>query len=365
MIQYGKQNIDQNDKEAVLEVLGSDYLTQGPKVEEFERELAGYCGVKYALAVNSGTAALHLAYLAVELQPGDEVITTPNSFVATTNMLLACGAAPIFCDIDLDTYNLDVSKVEELITPKTKAIVVVDFAGRPCDYDSLKSIADKHSLLLIADAAHSLGADHAGRKVGSLADITTLSFHPVKSITTAEGGALLTNSKEFYERAKLLRSHGVTKNEEGANEMHELGYNYRLPDLLAALGSSQLKRLDEFIAKRRQVAKWYREELGDSKNVQLPTDSQESAWHLYVIRTDNEKDRVGLKKHLMEAGIGTNFHYPAIYKHPYYVERGYSDVSCKNMEIYHKTGVTLPCYTQLTKDEIKMISDQIKNYFNE
>ncbi len=365
MIQYGKQNINDDDKKAVIDVFNSGYLTQGPQIEIFEKKLASYCNVKYALALNSGTAALHLAYLAANIGEGDEVIVPPNTFVATTNMLLACGAKLVFCDIDINTHNIDESKIESLITSKTKAIVAVDFSGRPCEYEEILNIAKKHNLLLIDDAAHSLGADYKNSKVGGIADMTTLSFHPVKSITTAEGGALLTNNRDFFERAKLLRSHGVTKNQEGENQMFELGYNYRISDLLAALGSSQLDRLDEFITKRREVVTWYEASFGSFDKAHLPAPSNESSWHLYVIRTDNKETRKLLREHLLKADIGVNFHYPAVYKHPYYQKNGFDGVVCPNMDLYHDTAITLPCHTLLEKSDIDYICKSVKSFFNE
>lgn len=367
MIQYGKQNVDENDIREVSDVLRSDYLTQGPKVKEFEEGLAEWAEAKYAVAVNNGTAALHLAYLAAGIGEGDEVITAPNTFVATTNMLLVLGAKPVFCDINLETYNLDEEKIESLITPKTKAIVPVDFAGRPCEYDSILEIAKRHNLLVISDSCHALGAQYRGRVVGSISDMTVFSFHPVKAIATGEGGAVVTNNKEFYEKMLLLRSHGVHKNEEGVNVMTELGYNYRISDVLAALGVSQLNRLEQFLEKRQEVVRWYRESLSGIDGISMPLESGYlySGWHIYVIRTKDSADRRPLYDHLQKAGIGANFHYPAVYKHPYYQKIGYGDAYCPQMDIYHESCITLPCHTLLTEDDVRLVGNTIKQYFHE
>lgn len=365
MIPYGKQKIDDADVAAVNTVLQSDFLTQGPAVVAFEEALAAATGAQYAVVVNSGTAALHVAYHAAGIGKGDEVITTPNTFVATTNMLLVVGAIPVFCDINLDSYNIDETKIEALITPRTKAIVAVDFAGRPCAYKELREIANKHNLLLIEDGAHSLGATYEGVSIGTQADLTTISFHPVKPITTAEGGAVLMSDKVLYERAKLFRSHGVQKDAAGFNVMTELGFNYRLPDVLAALGSSQLKKLDSFIAKRREVAAWYEESLSACPHIVRPLESVESGWHLYVIRVKDAADRIPLYRHLLEHGVGANFHYPAVYSHPYYRTHGYESVSLPAMDIYDKTSITLPCHVHVEKNDIIKITKSIELYFSQ
>ncbi|MEK7068159.1 MAG: DegT/DnrJ/EryC1/StrS family aminotransferase, partial [Patescibacteria group bacterium] len=256
MIPYGHQFIDDSDIKTVTAVLRSDWLTQGPQVRRFEQALAKFCGVKYAVAVSSGTAALHLAYLAVGLRAGDEAITTPNTFAATANMLLAVGVRPVFGDIRADTYNLDESKIEKLITKKTKAIIPVHFAGQPCAMIYIKNIAKKHNLRVIEDACHALGARYRNTAIGSCkhSDLAVFSFHPVKSITTGEGGAIATNSKTYYEKLLLLRSHGMHKGKDGKNVMIALGYNYRITDIQSALGVSQLKKLASFIKRRHQVA---------------------------------------------------------------------------------------------------------------
>lgn len=367
MIPYGHQFIDSQDIKEVVKVLKSDWLTQGPKILEFEKALTRYCGAKYAVVCSSGTTALHLAYLATGFKKGDEAITTPNTFAATSNMLLTVGIKPVFCDIRLDTYNIDEEKIEKLITKKTKAVVPVHFAGQPCEMQKIKGIAQKHKLLVIEDACHALGASFKNSKIGSceFSDMATFSFHPVKSIATGEGGAILTNNKKYYEKIISLRSHGIYKDAQGKNVMTDLGYNYRLTDIQASLGISQLKRIDKFIAKRQQVIKWYKKELKDIKEIILPKEAANSysSWHIYVIRVKDSSTRDNLMAYLKSKGIGINFHYPAVYSHPYYRKNGYKKMKLKNMEEYHNTCITLPCYTQLKKSEVKYIAEIIKNYF--
>jgi UDP-4-amino-4,6-dideoxy-N-acetyl-beta-L-altrosamine transaminase len=367
MIPYGKQFIDKSDISEVIKALKSDWLTQGPKVKEFEEALAKYTGVKYAVACVNGTAALHLAYLSAGLGKGDEVITTPNTFAATSNMLMAIGAKPVFCDIRVYSYNIDAEKIEKLISHKTKAIIPVHFAGQSCKMKEIKKIAKKHKLIIIEDACHALGGKYEGGKIGSCeySDMAVMSFHPVKSITTGEGGAILTNNKKYYERLLSLRSHGIHKDKDGKNVMTELGYNYRITDIQCALGLSQLKKLDGFIKKRQEIIKWYEKELSGIKEIILPYElpGNYSAWHIYVIRTKNKSDRDKLTAYLKNNGVGVNFHYPAAYAHPYYRKNGYKNLKLKNMEEYQNTCITIPCYTQLTRKDIKYIAEKIKLYF--
>ena len=258
-IPYGRQWIEDDDVRAVVDTLKSDYLTTGPKVKEFEQSFAEYTGAKYAVAVSSGTAALHCACHCAGIEKGDEVITTPITFAASANSILYCGGTPVFADIDPETYNIDTDKIESLITKKTKAILPVDFAGQPCDLEKIKEIAKKNGLIIIEDASHALGADYKKLKIGSISDITTFSFHPVKHITSGEGGMVTTNDEETYKRLKLFRSHGITRNREEMErddgewyyEQIELGYNYRISDIHCALGISQLKKIEKFIQRRR------------------------------------------------------------------------------------------------------------------
>lgn len=365
MIPYGRQSINSDDIKSVAETLRSDWLTQGPKVLEFEKKLAEYSGVKFAVAVSSGTSALHLAYLASGLKKGDEVITTPNTFVATSNMLLHIGAKPVFCDIRLDTYNIDESKIEKLITKKTKAIVPVHFAGQPCEMGAILKIAKKYKLLVIEDGCHALGAEYRGRKIGGFGDLTVFSFHPVKPITTGEGGAVLTNSENFYKELLLLRSHGIAKDKKGFNVMTELGFNYRITDIQAALGISQLKRLEIFAEKRLRTVRLYEKYFSQNDNIILPKEitGSRSAWHLFVIRTKRPADRLPLYNFLKSAGVGVNFHYPAVYSHPYYKKIGYKKVKLISMDGYHNSAITLPCYANLALEDIKFIVATINNYY--
>lgn len=368
MIPYGRQSIDKSDIREVVKVLKSDWLTQGPKVLEFEKALAKYCGTKYAVAVSSGTAALHLVYLVSSLRKGDEVITVSNTFAATSNMLLAIGARPVFCDIRNDTCNLDETKIEKLITRKTKAIVPVHFAGHPCEMDAIKKIAKKHKLIVIEDACHALGAKYKKSKIGSCkySDAAVFSFHPVKSITTGEGGAIATNNKKYYEKLISLRSHGIHKDKSGKNVMTELGYNYRITDIQAALGLSQLRKLDGFIKKRQSVARLYEKELEDLEDIILPKELSHcySGRHIYVIRVRNKRLRTPLYEHLLQSGIGVNFHYPAVYSHPYYKKIGYQGLKLENMENYRNSCITLPCFPLLREPEIRYIARIIKKFFH-
>ena len=326
-IPYGRQCIEQDDIDAVVEVLKGDYITTGPTVAEFERVVAEYTGAKYAVAVSNGTAALHIACLAAGIKEGDEVITTPITFAASSNCALYCGATPVFADIDPDTYNIDPKDLERKITARTKAIVAVHFTGQPCKMDEIHRIAKKYNLLVIEDAAHALGADYNGKKIGSISDMTTFSFHPVKHITTGEGGMVTTNSEELYEKLVQFRSHGITrdrrfmKKEEGAwyYEQLNLGFNYRITDIQCALGVSQMKKLDRFVERRREIAARYHKALGDCKQIILPKQEQgcNNSWHLYVVQI-LDKSRKEVFDALREKNIGVNVHYIPVYKHPYY-----------------------------------------------
>lgn len=359
-IPYGRQCIEQDDIDAVVEVLKGDYITTGPTVAEFEKAVAEYTGAKYAVAVSNGTAALHIACLAAGIKEGDEVITTPITFAASSNCALYCGATPVFADIDPETYNIDPADIERKITTRTKAIVAVHFTGQPCKMDELHQIAKKHQLLVIEDAAHALGSDYKGKKIGSLSDMTTFSFHPVKHITTGEGGMVTTNSEELYDKLVQYRSHGITrdhrflKKEEGAwyYEQLNLGFNYRITDIQCALGVSQMKKLDRFVKRRREIAARYDHVLGNCKQVLLPKQEQgcNNSWHLYVVQILN-KERKEVFDALRTRNIGVNVHYIPVYKHPYYQENGYEKVCCKNAEQYYERAISLPIYPLLTDEE--------------
>lgn len=368
-IPYGRQWIDEEDIKGVVDVLRSDYVTTGPAVVEFERKVADYVGAKYAVAVSNGTAALHIACLAAGIGEGDEVITTPVTFAASANCALYCGAKPVFVDIDPDTYNIDPRKIEDKITTSTKAIIAVHFTGQPCQMDEIHAIGKKYNLLVIEDAAHGLGADYKGKKVGSMSDMTTFSFHPVKHITTGEGGMVLTNNKDLYEKLILYRGHGITREEDLMTENQggwyyqqlALGYNYRITDIQCALGISQMNKLDDFVTRRREIAKCYTEALKDIEGLKLPKQETgcNNSWHLYVIQILN-KDRKEVFDALRRKNIGVNVHYIPVYKHPYYQNNGYAHVHCENAEKYYERAISIPMYPSLTDEEQDYVIRSIK-----
>ena len=369
-IPYGHQSISNEDIQAVVEVLRSDYLTTGPKIEEFERAVSEYTGARYAVAIANGTAALHAACAAAGIGQRDEVIVTPNTFVASANCVLYCKGTPVFADIDSDTYNISPSEIRKKITDKTKAIVGGDFSGQPCEWDEIKDIAKEYGLITIEDAAHSLGADYKGKKVGTIADMTTLSFHPVKHITTGEGGMILTDSKEYYEALLMFRSHGITRDKQKLTkndgpwyyEQLNLGYNYRITDIQCALGISQLKRLDKFVEKRRSLAFRYDKAFADLENIVTPTQRKgcHNSYHLYVIQVKN-KDRRQVFDALHKAGIGVNVHYIPVYTQPYYREHGYREVNCSNAWEYYTRAISLPLYPDLTYEEQDYVIEKVRD----
>lgn len=367
-IPYGKQCIEEDDIQAVVEVLKSDYLTTGPKVTEFEKVVAAYTGAKYAVAVSSGTAALHIACMAAGIGEGNEVITSPITFAASANCALYQGAKPVFADIESDTYNIDPKEIEKKITDKTKAIIPVHYTGQPCDMDVIHQIAKKHNLLVIEDAAHALGASYKGQKIGVLSDMTIFSFHPVKHITTAEGGMVLTNDEALYEKLKLYRTHGITREEsllhhqEGGwyYEQLALGYNYRISDMQCALGISQMKKLDRFVARRREIAAKYDAAFASVDQIITPFQAEgtENSYHLYMIQVKG-KDRAEVFNKLREDGIGVNVHYIPVYHHPYYREHGYADVNCPNAEEFYSRAISLPIYPLLTEEEQHYVIEKV------
>lgn len=355
-------------------MLRSDYVTTGPAVTNFEKAVAEYTGAKYAVAVANGTAALHVACLAAGLTEGDEVITTPITFAASANCALYCGATPVFADIEADTYNIDPVEIEKKITERTKAIIAVHFTGQPCKMDEIHAIAKKHNLLVIEDAAHALGADYKGKKIGSISDMTTFSFHPVKHITTGEGGMITTNSKELYERLILFRSHGITRNEEMLTkneggwyyEQLDLGYNYRITDIQCALGISQMKKLDRFVARRREIAARYDKAFAEVEQIITPKQEEgcNNSWHLYVIQVIGQ-ERKEVFDQLRAKNIGVNVHYIPVYKHPYYQQNGYSEVCCKNGEQYYERAISLPMYPLLSDEEQDYVIETVKEIVEE
>jgi len=372
-IPYGHQWIDEKDIKEVIKVLKGDWITQGPKVEEFEKAVAKYCGVKYAVAVSSGTAALHAAYTVAGIGQGDEVITTPLTFAATANAVVYCGGKPVFVDVESDTLNINPELVEGLITPKTKAIAPVDFAGRPCDYDEILKIAKENNLLIIEDAAHSLGSEYKGKKVGSFSDMTVLSFHPVKTITTGEGGMVLTNNKEFYERMKTFRQHGIVKKPEIGKwyyEIENLGYNYRLTDFQSALGISQLKKADKFIKRRRQIVEKYNRAFEGIEEIIIPAEEKyaKSAWHIYVVQFVLERLKAG-RKEIFEAlqreGIGVQVHYLPVHMHPFYKNNfGYKLGDFPIAEKYYERAITLPLFPKMANRDINKVIKVVRETIN-
>lgn len=368
-IPYGKQTIEDDDIQAVVDVLRSDYLTTGPNVAKFEENVANYVGAKYAVAIANGTAALHAACFAAGISMGDEVITTPITFAASANCVLYCGGRPVFADVKADSYNIDPKDIERKITNHTKAIIAVHFTGQPCEMDEIHAIAKKHNLIVIEDAAHALGADYKGKKIGTVSELTTFSFHPVKHITTGEGGMVLTNDEKLYERLILFRNHGITRNKklmhrnEGSwyYEQLNLGYNYRITDLQCALGISQMKKLDRFVAKRRKLAKRYNEAFAGIEGIICPKQVEgcNNSYHLYVIQVLGGK-RKEVFDELRAAGIGVNVHYIPVYKHPYYQQIGYQDVFCKNAEVLYENFISLPLYYSLTLEEQDYVIEMVK-----
>lgn len=361
---YGKQCIDDEDIKAVNNVLKSDFITTGPAISQFEKEIADFVGAKYAVAFSSGTAALHAACFAAGVKDNDEVITTPMTFAASSNCILYVGGQPVFADIDPKTYNISPESIKSLITEKTKAIITVDFTGQPAEYDEIISLAKKYGLIIIDDAAHALGATYKDRRIGSIGDMTMFSFHPVKHITTGEGGIITTCNEDYYEKLQLFRSHGITrdssklKNNQGPwyYEMQELGYNYRMTDIQAALGSNQLKKLGRFLEKRKEYAKKYTEAFSGIDAITTPYQQDEciSSWHLYIVRLDTEKlktNRLEIFKALQMENIGVNVHYIPVHLHPYYQQLGYKNGLCPNAEKIYEEIITLPLFPTMSEQD--------------
>ncbi|RHX91163.1 UDP-4-amino-4,6-dideoxy-N-acetyl-beta-L-altrosamine transaminase [Leptospira yasudae] len=376
MIPYGRQAISQADIDLVVQVLKSDFLTQGPMVPQFESVVAKNCNVKHGIAVNSATSALHIACLALGVGPDDIVWTSPNSFVASANCALYCGAVVDFVDIDEKTYNLSVSKLEEKLEQAEKLgklpklVIPVHFAGQAAEMESIHMLSKKYGFKIIEDASHAIGGKYKGEPIGNCkySDITVFSFHPVKIITTGEGGMALTNNEELYSKMYRLRSHGITRDIAQMTsdpdgpwyyEQLELGFNYRMPDILAALGVSQHNRLQEFITKRHALAKRYNEILAN-KPVELPWQHPDSysSFHLYVIQLDLDElkhTQTQIFERFRNAGILANLHYIPIYRQPYYQKMGFKREDFPNMEKYYGRAVTLPLFPDLTEaqqDEI-------------
>jgi perosamine synthetase len=372
---YGKQSISWSDVWGVIKALRSPWMTQGPKVKEFEDALCKYTGAKYCVAVSNGTAALHLATLCLDLKKDDEVITSPITFVATANSILYAGAKVKFADIDPKTANIDPEEIKKQITARTKAIIPVHFAGQSCDMELICKIAKEHNLFVVEDAAHALGSDYKNEKVGSCkySDLATFSFHPVKNITTAEGGAIITNNKDFYEKLLMLRTHGITKSPDLLTQndgpwyyqQHELGFNYRLTDLQCALGLSQLKRIEKFKKRRREIVDIYRKEFAKDDRFSLleEKDYSNAFFHLCPLLINFEKVKIDKKElfnKLKEKGLNLQVHYIPVYTQPYYKRLGFKEEDYSKSESYYNKTISLPVYYGLKNEDVYEVVRIIK-----
>lgn len=376
MIPYGRQWLDDADIEAVVQVLKSDWLTTGPKIQEFEDTFASLVGAKFGVAVSSGTAALHAAMFALHIGPGEEVIVPPMTFAATANCVVFQGGTPVFADVEDGALLIDPQAVAEKITSRTKAIIAVDYAGHPCDYDALENLATRHGLALVADGCHSLGGSYRIRPVGNLADLTVFSFHPVKHITTGEGGMVTTNDAAWATRLKTFRNHGITTDhrqrvQQGSwfYEMEELGYNYRLSDFQCSLGLSQLKKLPGWVARRQEIACRYQEEFAKLPGLQVLKVSPHisHAYHLFVVRVKKDilqKDRQSVLEALRRRGIGGNVHYIPVHLHPYYRQRLSTGPGlCPIAEAAYQEIISLPMYPRMLDSEIDQVIAAVKEIF--
>lgn len=377
-IGYGRQSIDDADIQAVVDVLKSDFLTCGPKLEEVERKLCEITGAKYAVLISNGTAALHAACYAAGIQNGDEVITTPITFAASANCALYCGARPVFADINPETYNISPEEIEKKITERTKAVIAVDFTGQAVELDQIREICQKHHLILIEDGAHSIGTKYNGTPVGSIADLTTFSFHPVKTVTAGEGGAVLTNDEAFYKKLLLFRSHGITRNENWMSgkseggwyyEQMELGMNYRMTDIQAALLGSQLDRLETFAKRRREIVRMYDEAFQEMPEiiVQKEIPQSDTVRHLYLLRLNPERLKAGRKEifdALTAENIGCNVHYIPVYYFPYYQKLGYQKGLCPHAEALYDCLITIPLYFDMSDKDVQNVIRAVKKVLN-
>lgn len=354
---YGKQSIDEDDISAVTEVLKSDFLTCGPKVKAFEQAICEYTGAKYCVALNSGTSGLHLAMSVLGVGVQDEVITTPITFLASANCAKFVGADVKFADIESDTANIDPKEIEKQITNKTKAVIPVHFAGQSCDMEEISFIAKKHKLFIVEDAAHAIGSEYKGSKVGSCkySDMTVFSFHPVKTITTGEGGAVTTNNPELYEKLCAYRSHGMHYIQNWEYKMIELGFNYRMTDIQAALGISQLKKIDKFKKRRRQIVEFYNKNLGVKHLIEK--DFSNACFHLYPILVENREE---VYKKSKKAGLNLQVHYIPVHLQFYYQQFGYKKDDFKNAENYYEHCISLPLYPDLTDTDLEEIVFRLK-----
>ena len=377
-IGYGHQYIDDADIQAVVDVLKSDYLTCGPKIDEAEAKLCEITGAKHAVLIANGTAALHATTFAAGIGEGDEVITTPITFAASANCALYCEGKPVFADINPETYNIDPADIERKITDKTKAVVAVDFTGQAVEVDRIREICDRHNLIFIEDAAHSLGTKYNGKPVGSLADMTEFSFHPVKTCTAGEGGAITTNDEELYKKLVLFRTHGITRVQDWMDKPSEggwyyqqvdLGYNYRMTDMQAALLSSQLDKLDMFAARRKELVKRYNEAFAEVPEIIVQKEIPESdtVRHLYIIQLNLDMLKCGRREifdALQAEGVGVNVHYIPVYYFPYYQKLGYKMGSCPNAERLYERIISIPLFYSMTNEDQDKVVEAVKKVIN-
>ncbi len=371
-IPYGKQFIDETDIKLMETVLKSDWLTTGPKVDEFENSISKYIGSKCATVVNSGTSALDIAVQALELKNGLEIVTTPFTFAATSNSIIYNNLVPVFADIKRNTRNIDPEDIKRKITDKTAAIIYVDYAGHPCDINEIKEIAEENDLFLIEDASHAIGSEYNDKKIGNHADMTIFSFHPVKNITTGEGGAVVTNNIEFDKNLKIFRNHGIDKDLHERQlkmdymyDIKELGRNYRITDFQCALGISQLRKLDSFISKREKLANLYSKLLKNINFVETPLNygNIKNSWHIYTILLNEEINRDDFFKYMKKNNIGVNVHYIPIYNFTYYKKHYNIDpADFPVTEEVFNSIITLPLYPQLKTDQIEYICEKIRDY---
>lgn len=375
---YGKQWLEEDDIEAVVNVLRSDYLTTGPTIANFEKKVANYVGAKYAVAFSNGTAALHGACFAADIGKGQEVITTPITFAASSNCIRYQGGTVVFADINEDTYNIDPIEIEKKITSQTKAIIPVHFTGQPAPLDEIHAIAKKHNLVVIEDAAHALGAEYKGQKIGALSDMTMFSFHPVKHITTGEGGVITTNNEYFYKQLLQFRSHGITRDVENMTQndgpwyydMQFLGYNYRMTDIQAALGISQMSKLEGFVSRRREIVELYNKAFKENELIITPKQYLDgnSSWHLYIIRLNLAKinaTRKDIFEALIAQNIGVNVHYIPVHTLSYYQQLGYKKGSMPIAEELYEAIITLPLFPKMKNNDVEYVINILINVLEE
>ncbi|UCB58123.1 MAG: UDP-4-amino-4,6-dideoxy-N-acetyl-beta-L-altrosamine transaminase [Thermoplasmatales archaeon] len=375
---YSQQWIDEEDIKAVNDALKSDWITQGPKIVEFEKLVSKFCNVKYAVAFSSGTTALHAAAYSAGILKGDEAITSPITFAASANCVLYQGGNVVFADIKKDTYNIDPIEIKKKISSKTKVLIPVDYTGQPCDIDEINDIAEKNNLIVIEDASHAIGAEYKDKKVGGLSDLSVFSFHPVKHITTGEGGMVITNNKELFEKLQIFRTHGITKDPEKMKhneggwyyEMQHLGYNYRITDFQCALGISQFKKLNRFVKRRRDIVKKYNKAFDQSKEITIPYEKPDvkSSYHLYMIQLDFEMLKVNRRKifdALRAENIGVHVHYIPVHLQPYYKQMfGYKKGDYPNAEEYYSNALTLPLFPKMKDSDVDDVINALDKVIN-